>query len=211
VCLDLTGRKAAVVGGTAGIGRAIARALAARGADVVVVGRTFRDQGTRGIEFRSADLSLLREASRVGKELPAETLDLVVMTTGIMAAPKRQETAEGIERDMAVSYLSRLVIVRELASRLKKRESNGIRPRVFIMGFPGKGNAGSAADLNAEKSYSAMAVHMNTVAGNEMLVLESTKRYPEVDFFGLNPGLVPTSIRGNLLGEAARSTASPSG
>jgi NAD(P)-dependent dehydrogenase (short-subunit alcohol dehydrogenase family) len=203
VCLDLTGRKAAVVGGTAGIGRAIARALAARGADVVVVGRTFRDQGTRGIEFRSADLSLLREASRVGKELPAETLDLVVMTTGIMAAPKRQETAEGIERDMAVSYLSRLVIVRELASRLKKRESNGIRPRVFIMGFPGKGNAGSAADLNAEKSYSAMAVHMNTVAGNEMLVLESTKRYPEVDFFGLNPGLVPTSIRGNLLGEGS--------
>jgi NAD(P)-dependent dehydrogenase (short-subunit alcohol dehydrogenase family) len=199
--LDLRGLKTAVIGGTGGIGRAVAGVLASRGADVIVVGRTLRDHGVARLEFRGADLSLLREARRVGRELPAESLDLVVMTTGIMAAPKRQQTTEGIERDMAVSYLSRLVIVREVAPRLKKREGKAMRPRVFIMGFPGKGNAGSAADLNAEKSYSAMAVHMNTVAGNEMLVLDSTKRYPEVDFFGLNPGMLPTSIRGNMLGE----------
>ncbi|MFF8803174.1 MULTISPECIES: SDR family NAD(P)-dependent oxidoreductase [unclassified Methylobacterium] len=41
----------AVVGGTGGIGRAIARDLAARGAEVIVVGQTFRDQATKGIRF----------------------------------------------------------------------------------------------------------------------------------------------------------------
>jgi NAD(P)-dependent dehydrogenase (short-subunit alcohol dehydrogenase family) len=202
--LSLRGKKVAIVGGTGGIGRAIARFFASRGADVTVVGRTFRDDGIGGITFLSADLSLLSEARRVARELPAEVLDLLVLTTGIMAARKRQETSEGIERDMAVSYLSRLVIVREVAPRLgRRRESQAVRARVFIMGFPGKGFAGAPEDLNAEKSYSAMAVHSNTVAGNESLVLDSTERYSDVDFFGLNPGMIATNIRANMLGEGS--------
>ena len=92
--LDLSGLKVAIVGGTGGIGRALARFMASRGANITVVGQTFRDSGVRGIEFTfiQADLSLMREARRVGAALPAETLDLFVFTTGIFAAPKRQET-----------------------------------------------------------------------------------------------------------------------
>jgi NAD(P)-dependent dehydrogenase (short-subunit alcohol dehydrogenase family) len=191
-----------VVGGTGGLGRALSRRLASCGASVVVVGRTFRDADLPSISFVEADLSLLREAERVGKALPAETLDLVVFTTGIFAATKRQETAEGIERDMAVSYLSRLVMLRELAPRLGKARANAPRkPRVFVMGYPGAGQAGTLDDLNAEQSYSAMTVHMNTVAGNEALVLDAAKRYPDVSVFGLNPGLIKTNIRDNFLGE----------
>jgi NAD(P)-dependent dehydrogenase (short-subunit alcohol dehydrogenase family) len=85
--LDLKGMKVAVVGGTGGIGRALSRFLASRGASVVVVGQTFRDSDVWGIEFIRADLSLMREAQRVAALLPAETLDLVIFTTGIMAAP----------------------------------------------------------------------------------------------------------------------------
>jgi hypothetical protein len=101
---------------------------------------------------------------------------------------------------MAISYLSRLVIVREIAPRLSKNPAGPMKPRVFIMGYPGTGQVGTPGDLNAEKSYSSMAVHMNTVAGNEMLVLDSAKHYPNVSFFGLNPGIIPTDIRSNLLG-----------
>jgi NAD(P)-dependent dehydrogenase (short-subunit alcohol dehydrogenase family) len=202
--LDVKGLKVAIVGGTGGIGRAFSRLLAARGASVVVVGQSFRDADVPGIQFVKADLSLMSEAKRVGGALPAETLDLVLFTTGIFAAPKRQETAEGIERDMAVSYLSRLVILRELAPRLgMSRTAAKLKPRVFIMGYPGTGQAGTVDDLNAEKSYGAMRVHMNTVAGNEMLVLDAAKRYPSVTFFGLNPGLIKTNIRNNFLGEGS--------
>jgi NAD(P)-dependent dehydrogenase (short-subunit alcohol dehydrogenase family) len=198
--LDLAGKKVAIIGGTGGIGRALSRFLAARGASVIVVGQTFRDAGVPRIDFLQADLSLMREAERVARALPAETLDLVVFTTGIFAAPKREETAEGIERDLAVSYLNRLVMVRNLAPRLG-RNAGAMKPRVFVMGFPGTGQAGTVDDLNAERSYAAMAAHMNTVAGNEMLVLDSAKRYPSVSFFGLNPGLIKTNIRNNFLGE----------
>ncbi|MFY0567901.1 hypothetical protein ACN28E_29285 [Archangium lansingense] len=202
--LDLKGWKVAVVGGTGGLGRALSKSLAARGASVTVVGQTFRDAGAPGIDFEKADLSLMHEARRVAKALPAEQLDLVVFTTGIFAAPRRQETAEGIERDMAVSYLSRLVLLRELGPRLGKdrpMERAKLKPRVFVMGFPGTGQAGTLGDLNADKSYSAMTVHMNTVAGNEMLVLDAAKRYPHATFFGLNPGLIKTNIRDNFFGK----------
>jgi NAD(P)-dependent dehydrogenase (short-subunit alcohol dehydrogenase family) len=199
--LDLKGMKVAIVGGTGGIGRALSRFMVSRGAAVLVVGQTFRDADVPGIEFIKADLSLMREARRVGSLLPAETLDLVIFTTGIFAAPKRQETAEGIERDMAVSYLSRLVMIREIAPRLaKNRPAVSMKPRVFVMGFPGAGHIGTLDDLNAEKTYASMEAHWNGVAGNEMLVLDSARRYPNASFFGLNPGAVKSNIRSNWLG-----------
>lgn len=191
--LALSGTRVAVVGGTDGLGRALARLAAEAGAEVTVVGRTFRDEGVPRIRFMKADLSSMREATRVGTELDPE-VDAVVLTTGIIAAPQRETTAEGIERDMAISTLSRHAILRGLAPRLRPRT------RVFVMGFPGAGNLGDPSDLNAERSYAAMAVHMNTVAGNEAIVLHAKQHYPHLDVFGLNPGLVKTSIRSNLLG-----------
>jgi NAD(P)-dependent dehydrogenase (short-subunit alcohol dehydrogenase family) len=168
------------------------------------VGQTFRDAGTPRIKFIQADLSLMREAKRVAAELPAETLDMVIFTTGIFAAPERQETTEGIERDLAVSYLNRLVILRAIAPRLgTQRANSSVKPRVFVVGYPGSGQIGAPDDLNAEKSYKAMSAHMNTVAGNEMLVLDAAKHYPHATFFGLNPGIIKTNIRDNFFGKGS--------
>jgi NAD(P)-dependent dehydrogenase (short-subunit alcohol dehydrogenase family) len=199
--LKLNGMQIAIIGGTGGIGRALSRLLASRGASVLVVGRTFRDSDLSEIAFLKADLSLMREAKRVAEVLPGETLDLLVFTNGIFAAPKRQETAEGIERDMAVSYLSRLVILDEVAPKLGvARPGVRMKPRVFIMGYPGTGQTGTLGDLDGEESYSAIKVHMNTVAGNGMMVLQGAKFYPNASFFGLNPGVIKTNIRDNFLG-----------
>jgi NAD(P)-dependent dehydrogenase (short-subunit alcohol dehydrogenase family) len=199
--LNLSGLNVAIIGGTGGIGRGLSRFMASSGAKVLVAGQRFRDSDISDIEFIKADLSLMREAKHVGELLPAESLDLVIFTTGILAAPKRQETPEGIERDMAVSYLSRLVIIREIGPRLgKNRPDASMKPRVFIWGFPGTGQTGKVGDLNAEKSYGAISAHMNGVAGNEVLVLDSARRYPNANFFGVNPGGVKTDIRRNLFG-----------
>ncbi|GBR71505.1 SDR family NAD(P)-dependent oxidoreductase [Gluconobacter kanchanaburiensis] len=198
---SLRGRRAIVVGGTGGVGRAVSQALAARGAQVTVVGQTFRDADIANISFVQADLSLLKDAERVARELPVEQADLLVFTTGIFAAPKRQVTAEGIERDMAVSYLNRLVMLRNLAPRLGTQRIDGsLHARVFIMGYPGTGQLGTPDDLNSERAYKVMAAHMNTVAGNEALVVEFAHRYPTLGVFGLNPGLIKSGIRSNLMG-----------
>ncbi len=199
------GLKVAVVGGTAGLGRAIAHDLVARGASVITVGQTNRDDGNPSIQFVKADLSLMSEAKRVAAALPAESLDMCIFTTGILAAPQREETSEGLERDLAVSYLSRYVIARDIAPRIgaSRAPSNAAalaKPRVFIMGFPGSGQTGMVDDLNSEKTYGALSAHSNTVVGNEILVLHMAEEFKNIDVFGLNPGIIRTNIRDNLLG-----------
>ena len=116
------------MGGTSGIGRALALAAASRGAAVTVVGRTFK--AGDATTFKAADLSSMAVAKRVGAEL--EPADIVLFTTGTGPADKREATAEGIERDMAVSALSRFVILRELFPKLQRGA------RVFIWGMPGE-------------------------------------------------------------------------
>lgn len=198
------GKRAIVVGGTGGIGRAISRYLAASGAQVTIVGQTFRDADVPGITFLRADLTLMSEAERVTALLPAETADLMIFTAGIFASPKRQETPEGIERDLAVSYLNRMVILQGVAHRLGTLRLNATaKPRIINMAYPGSGQLGNPDDLNSETTYSAMGAHMNTVAANEALVLDGVKRYPHLIFIGLNPGLIKTSIRDNLLGKGS--------
>ena len=95
-------------------------------------------------------------------------------------------------------------MLREMGPRLGKDRPGGLpRPRVFVMGYPGAGQTGKPEDLNATKSYSRWTVHFNTVAGNEALVLDAVTRYPNADFFGLNPGVVKSSIRANLFSDNA--------
>jgi len=195
--------KVAVIGGTGGLGRSISRFLAAHSADVLVVGQTFRDEGVKGIDFLKADLSSLKEMKRIGASLPAEGLDAIIFTTGIITTPERQVTVDGIERDLATSFISRYVILESVADRLGKGRSDpSRRPRVFIYGFPGTNAAADLEDLNSEKKYKPWDSHMYTVAGNEALVLSESKKYPHLGIFGVNPGLIATNIRSNVFGSA---------
>jgi len=147
----------------------------------------------------------MQDAARVADQLGADDLDMLIFTTGIFAAPERQVTAEGLERDMAVSFLSRMTILKRMADGIgASRADCTFKPRVFVMGYPGTGQIGTDLDdLNAERAYKSFAVNMNTVAGNEMLVLESGKKYPHLNVYGLNPGLIKTSIRDNFFGKGS--------
>jgi NAD(P)-dependent dehydrogenase (short-subunit alcohol dehydrogenase family) len=202
--LDLSSTRLAVVGGTNGLGRAIARQTLARGAEVTVVGRTFRDDPAARLTFVAADLSSMSDAVRLGLELPAELLDVVVFTAGIVAAKTREETLEYVERDVATSYLSRLAVLQGLSPRLGSARADGApRPRVFVMGSPGSGELGNPGDLNSEKNYRPLAAHVNTIVGNEILVLGAKDWFPGPAFFGLAPGLIKTGIRANYLGNGS--------
>ncbi|MFD6196333.1 SDR family NAD(P)-dependent oxidoreductase [Mycobacteriaceae bacterium NPDC060252] len=202
--LDLSSKRLAVVGGTDGLGRAIAQLALGRGATVTVVGRTFREEPSARLRFVKSDLSSMRGAVELGQNLEVEPYDVVLFTNGIFAARTREETAEKIERDMAVSYLSRYAMLHGLHFRLGlKRPNPTMQPRVFIMGSPGTGLLGDPDDLNSDREYAGMSAHMNTVAANEALVVEGSYWFPGPAYFGLNPGVITTGIRSNYLGEGS--------
>ena len=188
---SLLGKKVAIIGGTGGIGRSLAKELTSKGAEIIVVGRTFLDQDNPRIRFIRADLSSLKTAKKIAQDLPAESLNMIIMTQGIFTGRKRLVNEENIELDMAISYLSRSVILNEIVGRIGKNIcEKGSKPRVFIMGFPGGERDAILEDLNSEKSYNYLNAHYNTVVGNEALVLDSASRYPSINFYGLNPGLI---------------------
>lgn len=202
--LNLASLNVTIVGGTGGLGRAIALVLASKGAQVTVIGRTFRDSEVTNIDFIEADMSSIKVSREVAERLPADNIDILLFTTGIFASKTKQVTPEGLERDLAVSYLNRLAMIEILAPKMKRSKSSlGFGPRIFLMGYPGAGELGTIDDLNQDKNYGLMKAHMNTVAGNEALVLVGAKRYPQLRFFGLNPGLVRTNIRDNMLGQGS--------
>lgn len=208
--------KIAIIGGTNGIGRSISQELVSNGAQVTVVGRTFRDNELKDkINFLKADLSTVKECERIGKELTNEgDWTHIVFTTGILAKSEREVNKEGIEMDVMVSYLSRYIILKELSDSLKKKfkfqledgnnEQDGgemLKPRVFVMGFPGNQQAGDPDNLNSDKGkYNNMNTHMTTVAANESLVMKYAKDSTNFNIYGLNPGIIRTDIRNNVYG-----------
>lgn len=199
--------KVAVIGGTGGLGRAIAQNLASKEASVTVYGRTFRDNDVKNIKFVEVDLSLMSNIRELVTKhsFKISEYDLIVFTAGIFAASKREETSEGLERDFATSTLNRYLLLEkslaELEAQSPLKEGSKIKkPRIFIMAYPGAGQLGTPDDLNQEKSYSAYRCHMNTVAGNEAIVVHYSDN-EHFNIYGLNPGIVKTNIRDNYLGK----------
>lgn len=202
----LRGRNILVIGGTAGIGKALALSSLSRGAHVTVVGRREPGPELSAAKFVKKDLSLLKNAVELADDVDVTSLDTIVFTNGIMANRARQVNAEGIELDLAVSYLSRFAFARKMLGKGfgSNRRDSTQKPRIFVMGFPGASQSATLDDFNAEKSYSAMTAHMNTVVGNEALVSYlNTELKDSANVYGLNPGFVRTEIRDNFLGKGS--------
>lgn len=199
----------AVIGGTGGLGRAIARYFAAKGESVTVYGRKFRDEGVDNIKFVKVDLSLMSNVKLLVEQGSFDIFKykLIVFTAGIFAATKRQETSEGLELDLAASYINRYLLLEKSLPLLPAAETSDnpkvfSKPRIFVMGYPGANTLGTVDDLNQTKSYGALKAHMNTVAGNEALVCHYADR-ANFNIYGLNPGLAKTNIRDNFLGKGS--------
>jgi retinol dehydrogenase-12 len=128
---SMIGKICVVTGATSGIGRVTARALAERGASVVVVGRSRerceatvetirRAVAEPRVEFLLADLSSQAEIRRLAREVQARypRLDVLVNNAGAMFM-RRQESVDGIEMTFALNHLAYFLLTNLLLDRLK--------------------------------------------------------------------------------------------
>ena len=124
-----------ITGATSGLGEALAKALAGRGATLLLHGRdpergleTVRKikemTGSDKIQFYRADLSSLREVNELARQIIADAsrLDVLINNAGVgfgKDAAKRELSQDGYELRFAVNYLAPYLLTERLTSLLK--------------------------------------------------------------------------------------------
>src|SRR5271169_3126039 len=130
---DLHGKRVLVTGVSAGIGVETARALAARGAQVVGAARDLikaegataqvrKDAAANGGSFElvALDLASLKSVRACAGELLArgEPFDVVIANAGVMATPFGH-TADGFETQFGTNHLGHFVLVNRIESLVR--------------------------------------------------------------------------------------------
>jgi retinol dehydrogenase 12 len=128
--MDMRDKTVVVTGGSSGIGLETSRALAAKGARVVMVVRS-KERGEAAIaairttapdarvELVLADLYSMDEVRRAGAEVRAkcDRLDVLVNNAGLIH-PDRVLTVDGLERTFALNHLAAFLLTYELRELL---------------------------------------------------------------------------------------------
>ncbi|MEV5747223.1 SDR family NAD(P)-dependent oxidoreductase [Actinoallomurus sp. NPDC052308] len=142
---------ALVTGATGGIGQAVARELAARGASLVLTGRRADVLESLAAELGArtlvADLSDRDGAVRVLEQ--AGPVDILVANAGLPASgPLTDFTLEEIDRAVNVNLRVPIVMARLAAEQMTARGRGHV---VFVSSIAGKVAAGGTALYNATK------------------------------------------------------------
>ena len=123
---------ALVTGSTGGLGREVARRLAAQGTHVIVHGRNvargealvaeIEAQGRGSARFIPADLASFAEVRALAETVLADydRLDLLVNNAGIWLGGERQVSEDGHELHFQVNYLSGFLLTRRLLPLLQE-------------------------------------------------------------------------------------------
>lgn len=128
---SLAGKIIMITGATGGIGLATARALARKGAGLVIVGRRLqrceaaadeirRTAGNSNVDFLVADLSSQKEVRRLAQEFKErrDRLDVLINNAGALFL-SRVLSPDGIEMTFALNHLSCFLLTNLLLDLLK--------------------------------------------------------------------------------------------
>jgi NAD(P)-dependent dehydrogenase (short-subunit alcohol dehydrogenase family) len=125
--LDLSGKLAVITGGAAGIGKETARALASRGAHVIIGGRNKATIEAAAKELSSSGTVLARELDLLSLKSVSQfadwiisldrPLDVLILNAGIMASPLAR-SADGIESQLATNFIGHAALASKLAPAL---------------------------------------------------------------------------------------------
>jgi short-subunit dehydrogenase len=152
--MELAGRTALLTGATGGLGRAIAQALAARGAKLALSGRKPEALETLAAELPGdghrtlpCDLGELGAAEKLAAD--ARAVDVLVANAGLPGSGRLQElTAEQLTRTLRVNLEAPMLLAQALEAPMLERGSGHM---VFISSLSGKSATPLSSIYNATK------------------------------------------------------------
>lgn len=133
---NLSGKVCLVTGGSSGIGKAAAKSLAERGAEVWILSRD-KDRGLEAvdqlrdqtknhhIELVTIDVSDLHAVQKFCDNFPRNHVDILIHNAGTIFST-RQFTAQNLEQNFASSVVGPYLLTAGLLSRLKSSEESRV-------------------------------------------------------------------------------------
>ena len=201
---DLSGKVVLVTGATSGIGEATARALAARGATVAIVGRTEeraqaareRIQATTGalnLPVVSADLASQQDVRALANQVKDRFggLDVLINNAGVDVG-QRSVTPDGLELTFAVNYLAPFLLTTQLVDLLKASAPSRV---INVVSGAHRGGRIDFDDLQSERRFGQRAYN-NSKLELVMFTYELARRLQGsgVTANCVDPGFVRTGL-----------------
>lgn len=209
---DLTGNVVIITGANSGLGLASTKALAAKGATVIMACRNLGKAEEAKAEVLAAhpnaklDVMSLDNASLASVRAFAdafkakyERLDLLLNNAGVMAIP-RAETADSFEMQLGVNHLAHFALTGHLLDLLTSTPRARIHSTSSSAAFRGEIKFD---DLMGEENYSRWSAYGQSKLANALFATELNHRLQAAGHDTIanssHPGLVMTNLQENSL------------
>ncbi len=221
---DQSGRIAVVTGANSGIGLETARALAEKGAHVVLACRN-QEKGAAALEDIRAghdgaslellplDLASLDSVRAFAEAFTAkhDRLDILVNNAGVMMTPADAKTADGFEMQFGTNHLGHFALTGLLLERLLAAD----KPRVVnVSSNAHKVGKIDFDNLDAARGYSKVGAYCQSKLANLLFSLELRQRLEErghdVVVASSHPGWASTNLMDGVFALATRMLAQSS-
>lgn len=204
---DQTGRTFVITGGNSGIGLEAARALAHKGALVVIACRDPKkgeaaaadirgDRRDIRVEVVTLDLASLASVRACASELRRrlDVIDGLIANAGVMASPRR-ETADGFELQIGTNHLGHFAFVGQLVGRVL---SAGGRV-VTVSSTMHRAGRIDFDDLQGEQRYDKWRAYGQAKLANLLFAFELQRRFEKAGARAISvachPGYAATNLQ----------------
>jgi NAD(P)-dependent dehydrogenase (short-subunit alcohol dehydrogenase family) len=212
--IDLTGKVALVTGASAGLGVETSRALASKGATVIMgvrdlaKGQKAVDQIRESVpdarlELRQLDLGSLASVRAFGESFRADhpTLDLLINNAGIMAAPQAQ-TSDGFDEQLGTNHLGHFTLTGEVLPALKAAAAAGSDVRIVNLSSGGHRRSPMNWDDPHFRTspYDKWVAYGQSKTANVLFSVELERRLADqgIHSFAVHPGVIATELSRHL-------------
>ncbi|KAG8854006.1 hypothetical protein FRB96_007869 [Tulasnella sp. 330] len=147
-------------------------------------------------EFIECDVSLMKNVAVVASSIKSQlgSLNYLVMSQGLITTQGFTPTAEGIDTKLALHFYSRWKFVDELMPLLEEAKTQGQEVRVMSVLDSTRGAQLQEDNLGLKRTYSLAAAAGQGITYNNLMVEEYSRRYPQMSFTHIFPGLINTPL-----------------
>lgn len=211
--IDLSGKTVLITGGSSGLGQESARAMAAKGAHVVITARNPAQMEAAvsaikaevpdaQLDTLTCDLASLESVKSAGAQANHrfEKIDILINNAGVMACPQMQ-TADGFEMQFGTNHLGHFALTKHLMPLVEAGQDKR------IVNLSSRGHHIAPTNLddpNFERTeYSPWPSYGRSKTANILFTVGLEKRFASkgIHAYAVHPGGIQTNLGRHLTEE----------